>query len=914
MKLQQQSETLSSLFEELKKIKQSIKKAAPDIPSISMFNQDRVLVEELSQLSISQRNIANEHALLRSLTFPCRSLRHFSIPEAQAQTYEWAFKDSSSVEGGMNPASRDQDNSGTQPRAGIIKWLQWGTGIYWVSGKPGSGKSTFMKYLADKLLTLGRLSKASHAGVDKSIIVSHYFWNAGTPMQKSEEGLLRTLLYEIFRQCPDLISRACDKEIYHDGLHMDQRTPLWSLADLHSALRRIVHAQGLSTRIFFFIDGLDEYDGDHSEICKSLIKLSTSPHISLCLSSRPWCVFEQAFGKGPKLYMQDLTREDILQYCKVRLETHPEWLSIASEPERRTMISEIENRASGVFLWVFLVTQQLRQSLTNRDPFSDLKRRLETFPVELEAFFKRILESVDPFYAEKMSTSLQVAISASGPLHATVYDFLEQEYDDEDYVLKMPNKIYSSKEVADIAQRMAWRLNSRCHGLLEVNAGYGLVQFLHRTVRDFLKTRDMHDFLVAKQPVKYNIHLSLLRAYTATAKTTQFDMPMIRLGFGRYSTPPDASSDKAATPITAPHTPSNEHPLQNLIDLSLSAFEELEISHPSDLRGRKVIDELDKTLLDSPCLNGTHCCFREQIVCRRLLSLIHSRVENDSRYLSDMPTTFITCLLNGGSSTLGFLKTDRMWGPDEIDLLRCIIDTQTLDLTGFHDDPTVTNRWSLLTLLLEYFTSWNAAMDSLVERHFWALMDNGTLSRLLNKAGDRSSGSDVLWEWQAQHILDGYLRLAFEVRFIPSKEPVYLQVLFGLVECEACLVSCLPDSNAFYDEDNIGFSKLLARVCLDGVLDRLQAKPGRDSNFRLLFGVINILLQRINQLSAVQREDLQRIATMIQALFPKQFCERLRSLHPDMPWGESGKRGGEPLENERYKVKKLVDYDSDDTG
>src|ERR1700733_637613 len=29
----------------------------------------------------------------------------------------------------------------------FVSWLQSGAGIYWISGKPGSGKSTLMKYL-----------------------------------------------------------------------------------------------------------------------------------------------------------------------------------------------------------------------------------------------------------------------------------------------------------------------------------------------------------------------------------------------------------------------------------------------------------------------------------------------------------------------------------------------------------------------------------------------------------------------------------------------------------------------------------------------------------------------------------------------------------------------------------------------
>lgn len=64
-----------------------------------------------------------------------------------------------------------------------------------------------MKYIADHPNTIQALSAWSYP---KAVVVAcHYFWSAGTPIQKSQEGLLRTLLYEIFCQQPDLIEPAC---------------------------------------------------------------------------------------------------------------------------------------------------------------------------------------------------------------------------------------------------------------------------------------------------------------------------------------------------------------------------------------------------------------------------------------------------------------------------------------------------------------------------------------------------------------------------------------------------------------------------------------------------------------------------------------------------------------------------------
>jgi hypothetical protein len=89
----------------------------------------------------------------------------------------------------------------------IAKWLRSSDGLFWVSGKPGSGKSTFIKFIANEPKTLGLLSEWS--GSKQIIIASYYFWSAGTAMQKSQQGLLSTLLYEIFRQCSEFITPVC---------------------------------------------------------------------------------------------------------------------------------------------------------------------------------------------------------------------------------------------------------------------------------------------------------------------------------------------------------------------------------------------------------------------------------------------------------------------------------------------------------------------------------------------------------------------------------------------------------------------------------------------------------------------------------------------------------------------------------
>ncbi|KAI0132477.1 hypothetical protein BJ170DRAFT_249338 [Xylariales sp. AK1849] len=125
----------------------------------------KTLEERMETLSRATDDIAFGLRVIDSLTFASRPLRHESIPEAHGRTFRWAF--------------RTQEDRGTGTDR-LTRWLTTGNGIFWVSGKPGSGKSTFMKYVADSEETLLALRQWASPGA--AVIATHYFWVHGTRM------------------------------------------------------------------------------------------------------------------------------------------------------------------------------------------------------------------------------------------------------------------------------------------------------------------------------------------------------------------------------------------------------------------------------------------------------------------------------------------------------------------------------------------------------------------------------------------------------------------------------------------------------------------------------------------------------------------------------------------------------------
>ncbi|PMD12243.1 hypothetical protein NA56DRAFT_695611 [Hyaloscypha hepaticicola] len=469
----------------------------------------RTLEGILSDLNLTEKDLevaAREQVLLESLDFVSRPYRHENIPVAHASTFEWIFPGH-----GSHIVQNDQK---TLEQSRFFNWLQSGSGTFWVFGKAGAGKSTLMKFIASHHKT--RIALKEWAGPKNVVMAMHYFWSTGTAMQKSLKGLLQELLYDILCCCPELAP-----DIFPDRWRRTKSTASlsdnhWSADELHEGLRLLARHHSVPVKCCFFIDGLDEFDGDHYKLCQLLKELSLSANLKCCVSSRPWNVFEDAFAsdQSTKLCIHDLTIQDIWNYTESRLTGFPRWKETCISNERSTeFISDITERAQGVFLWVFLVTRSLRDGLVNGDTIHDLQRRLKALPTDLELFFKHMLDLVDPFYHQYMSRTFQLTINAKEPLQLLTYYVRESEYQNDNYVLELPldPDLALANLPPVLLKPCRRRINARCGGLLGFRKDR--VEFIHRTVHDFLLTRPMQDYLVQKAGSGYKVNLSTVKAF-----------------------------------------------------------------------------------------------------------------------------------------------------------------------------------------------------------------------------------------------------------------------------------------------------------------------------------------------------------------------------------------------------------------
>lgn len=111
--------------------------------------------------------------------------RIVEVHEAHEKTFHWLFDPS------VVSFSKwlSEESSKNQP-------------IYWIWGKPGSGKSTLMKFAMRDRKMEELLASNGHPSW---IFAAYFFHDRGSDVQKTLGGMLQELLYSILDQVPALL-------------------------------------------------------------------------------------------------------------------------------------------------------------------------------------------------------------------------------------------------------------------------------------------------------------------------------------------------------------------------------------------------------------------------------------------------------------------------------------------------------------------------------------------------------------------------------------------------------------------------------------------------------------------------------------------------------------------------------------
>jgi hypothetical protein len=340
--------------------------------------------------------------ILASLSFPEMDSRRQQIIPPAAETFQWLLAD---------PLSRSAPGSRF---ASFLRSDSDSDRIFWISGIPGSGKSSLMSHLLDQLERgIGEVLQSHNPA---KIIASYFFWSPSTNiLQKSVSGMMRTLLYSLFEQDTASISDAVTPRRWNYARSQNDTTPPWTEKELWTTFANFVRHRSQCSTILLLIDGLDEIEGrmaDQESLVAMVQNFSELPNVKLCVSSRPLPIFVDALGHMPLLRLQDLNYSDISRYVHDTMyaQRYFRALSVHHREGVENLLNTICNRAAGVFLWARLVVQDMLHCLRDGGDFATLEKLLEDVPEDLELYFQRIWDSIDERYLTEASVFLQIAL------------------------------------------------------------------------------------------------------------------------------------------------------------------------------------------------------------------------------------------------------------------------------------------------------------------------------------------------------------------------------------------------------------------------------------------------------------------------------------------------------------------------
>jgi hypothetical protein len=378
-----------------------------------------------------------------ALRFDGMDMRRATIKLAHGNTCQWVFD---------SPEYKEwRDDS----------LLEQHHGFLWMRGKPGAGKSTIMK------LAVRHADEHFPNGVKIS-----FFFNAkGTLLEKSMEGMYRSLLHQLLTQCAWL-EEGLDKRAF--------KQPTWPLELLEECFRDCVLRLG-PEKLICHIDALDECEESDVRnmvaFFEDLGNLAVSAGVSMhiCFASRHYPHI--SIAKCVHMVLDKLKghQEDIRIYVVNNLKS--------LEPGIRSELAEkIRRRARDVFLWVVVVVGLLKREC-DRGRTHNLRAQLDAIPDGLNHLFEDAMLQRGSRDNQHLLTILLWILFARQPLtpfqlyHGVLYA----------HSSTMSTSVVEDEPSHDQINRF---ILDTSKGLLEITTldrTNGVrVQFIHETVREYL--------------------------------------------------------------------------------------------------------------------------------------------------------------------------------------------------------------------------------------------------------------------------------------------------------------------------------------------------------------------------------------------------------------------------------------------
>lgn len=311
--------------------------------------------------------------------------------------------------------------------------------------------------------------------------VSFFFNARGDTLEKTDAGMLRSILLQVLEKLPDLQNVLDDDRVVPQN---QNGSAVWKVKVLRQLFSTAVSRLN-KRRLICFIDALDECNEDDVRAMVEFFEdlgdeaSQLGNRLFVCLSSRHYPYIHPRHGKQLVLEDQPDHTKDLKRYVQGRLK-------LGRPPLIKQITDQILHKAGGVFMWAVLVVDILNKEFEKGRIFA-VKARLQEIPDQLSELFKDMLRRDNDNMAELL-LCIQWILYAKHPLTREEFYFA----------------MISGISPADLSEwdpecistdDMGRFVLSSSKGLAEVTRSENeTVQFIHESVRDYLiKDKGLRD-------------------------------------------------------------------------------------------------------------------------------------------------------------------------------------------------------------------------------------------------------------------------------------------------------------------------------------------------------------------------------------------------------------------------------------
>lgn len=501
---------------------------------------------------VFQASQARRDRLLQSLKFPGLNERRNQVGEAYKDTGRWIFAgDGDEVDGIDDPAKSKEpketrytghDDISRIKWDSFSNWLRSTDIFYWISGKPGSGKTTLVK----NILTDPNTQFFLNIWHPEPLIISHFFWRPGTQLQQNIKGLLCSLLHQLLQNSTTALDSVLSSVPHSDTKDADTD---WSAAELLELCLRVLYTYDCPVCIF--LDGLDEVDPQDgvAQLLNLVDKLAQIQNTKICLSSRPEPLLQKRLSIYPRLRLQDLNMGDLELYARDHVKLPDGYIM---EQDGSEVIYSLVDKAEGVFLWLVLAINSINRGAEYGDTTAIFQERIRHLPGDLISLYQDMWQRTcedDPLvYRQTAALYFRLLLihrkRRSLFEHFAGFDlfsFVLASTSTADEILQGANeapKVIPEDVILHRCEEVERKVDVYCFGLIEIgpgsslrNAGIGLygdsydrllpftngnkvLKFIHRTAYDFLvDTVDGKEILKFDMSSEMSLEMRITKAY-----------------------------------------------------------------------------------------------------------------------------------------------------------------------------------------------------------------------------------------------------------------------------------------------------------------------------------------------------------------------------------------------------------------